>query len=67
MNYIDFEVYRKRGRGWQYLGEYYAEDSNKAARAAGYVHNCKVLGVRPAGTNINLVVYRFLYIPFITG
>lgn len=64
---MDFEVFRKRGKHWQYLGTYWGKDSSEAARKAGYVHNCKVLGVRPAGTPCKLFVHRFQYTPTLTG
>lgn len=64
---LTFEVYRKRGKHWQYLGSYDATDSIKAARKAGYIHNCKVLGIRPADTSLPLFVHRFTYTPSITG
>jgi len=44
---MSFEVYRKRGKSWEYLGAYDATDSRKAALRASYVHNIKVVGVRP--------------------
>lgn len=64
---LAFEVYRKRGRGWEYLDIYHETDSRKAARHAGYVHNLKVLGVRPESSTIKLQVFRFQYVPSITG
>jgi hypothetical protein len=65
---MNFEVYRKRGRHWEYLGVYdKMEDSNKAARKASYIHNIKVVGVRPEGSRDKILVYRFQYVAGITG
>jgi len=64
---MNFEVYRKRGRYWEYLGVNNAADSEKAARRAGYVHNLKVVGVRPDGSNAKLFVYRFKHVPTLTS
>ncbi len=60
---MGFEVFRKRGKHWQYLGVYHEVDSQRAARKAAYVHNVKVLGVRPECTHCKLLVYRFPYVP----
>lgn len=65
--WIDFECYRKRGKGWQYLGTYEGEDSHKAARKAAHIHNLKVVGARPSDTNVKLFVYRFENVPHLTG
>lgn len=60
---MNFEVYRKRGKHWQYLGEYTALSSHGAALVAGYIHHIKVLGTRPANSRIGLIVHRFKYVP----
>jgi len=64
---LTFEVFRKRGKAWQYLGTYDGKDSVVAARKAGYIHGCKVLGIRPADTQCKLFVHRFKYTPGLTG
>ncbi len=62
-----YDTYRKRGKHWQYLGERDAETMRGAALQTGYVHNCKVVAVRPAGSRDKLYVYRFLYVPLLTS
>ncbi len=63
---MNFEVYRKRGKGWEYLGEYDRPDGIKAAHQASYIHNIKVVGVRPAGSLIPLAVYRLKYVALLS-
>jgi hypothetical protein len=64
---IAVEVYRPRGKGWQYLGTYSARSDKGAALDAGYVHNLKVIGTRPADTDLPLRVWRFKYVPLLTS
>ena len=56
-----FSCYRKRGRNWEYLGDRTAEDSRAAALKTSYVHNLRIIGVKPAYTSdaVKLFVYRF--------
>lgn len=56
---MNFEVFRKCGRGWQYLGEWNAVDSRAAARIVNKSRRFRVIGVRPAYSTVNLYVYRF--------
>ena len=64
----NFEVYRKRGRHWEFLCVYtLMKDSNEAARRTSYVYNLKVVGVRPEGSRDKILVYRFQYVAGITG
>lgn len=63
---MQFEMYRRRGRHWQYLGERTAADSIKAARTTAYVHHLRVVGVRPAGSLDRLYVYRFKHVPLLS-
>jgi hypothetical protein len=63
---LSFEVYRKRGRNWQYLGTYRNATSRGAASAAAYAHNCKVLGVRPEDSRDKILVHRFVYVPLLS-
>lgn len=63
---LSFETYRKRGRGWEYLGlRHISKDdpdpSRKAARETSYVHHIKVVGIRPEDSRDKLWVYRFNY------
>lgn len=63
---LSFETYRKRGRGWEYLGlRHISKDDpdppRAAARAASYVHHIKVIGIRPEDSRDKLWVYRFIY------
>lgn len=58
-----FETYRKRGRSWEYLGTRDAETGRGAAQMTGYVHNLKVVGVRPEDSRDKILVYRFMYVP----
>lgn len=64
---MQFDVYRKRGRNWEYLGEYDATDSRKAALRASYAHNIKVIGVKPAYSNAKLFVYRLQHVATLTS
>lgn len=64
---MGFEVYRKRGRHWQFIGRYIAEDSLKAARHASYVHNLKVVGVRPEGSLVKVFAYHFRFVHNLTS
>jgi hypothetical protein len=59
MSYVNYETYRKRGRGWQYLGERSAATMRGAALQTSYVENCRVVAVRPAGSTDKRYVYRF--------
>lgn len=61
-----FDTFRPRGKHWEYLGEREAVDSKKAATTTAYVHNLKVVGVRPAGSNVPLLVHRFVYVPLLS-
>ena len=60
---LRFETFRKRGRGWEYLGERDARDSRSAALQTGYVHHLRVVGIRVADTPGKLQVYRFIHVP----
>jgi hypothetical protein len=64
---MSFEVYRRRGRGWQLLDIRRARDSRGAALMSGYAHNCRVLGVRPEYSGAKLFVYRFKHVPSLTS
>lgn len=69
---LSFETYRKRGRGWEYLGlrQVSVKDpdpSAKAARSASYIHNIKVVGIRPEDSRDKLLVYRFKHIHTLTS
>lgn len=69
---LAFETYRKRGRGWEYLGlRHISKDdpdpSRAAARAASYVHNIKVVGIRPEDSRDKIWVYRFKYVMTLTS
>jgi len=57
-----YETYRKRGRGWEYLGERDANSMRSAALHTSYVHNIKVIAVRPAGSRDKKYIYRFKYV-----
>ena len=57
---MNFETYRKRGRHWEYLGIRSAGDSRAAALQTSYVHNLRVVAVRPEDSRDKLLVYRFL-------
>lgn len=48
---LTFEVYRKRGRHWQYIGNYDGQDSVKAARKAGYKAYLPLILPRYAGVH----------------
>lgn len=56
---LAFETFRKRGRNWEYLGERSATEMRAAALQTSYAHHIKVVGCRPAHTNLTLHVYRF--------
>ncbi len=61
---MNFETYRKRGKGWEYLGiQRNAVDSRAAALRAGYIQGIKVVGVRPEGSRDKIYVHRFTYVP----
>ena len=60
---MTFETYRKRGKGWEYLGTRRSANSRSAAQQAGYVHNLKVIGVRTEYSRDKILVYRFQYVP----
>lgn len=60
---LSWETYRKRGRGWQYLGTRQAETMRGAALATGYVHHIRVVAVRPEDSRDKLYVFRFKYTP----
>jgi len=60
---MNFETYRKRGKGWEYLGVVSAETCRDAAQMIGYIHNLKVIGVRPEDSRDIIQVYRFLRVP----
>lgn len=63
---MQFDTYRKRGKHWEYLGSRSAETSRGAALKTGYVHNLRVIGVRPADCPaVKLFVYRFKYVPMV--
>lgn len=66
---LEFSVYRKRGRGWEMLySSVRARSSRAAALDAGYVHNIKVVGVRPVDCHaVPLQVFRFHYTPTLTS
>lgn len=64
---LNFEIYRKRGRGWEYLGIMNGRTSRIAALDAGYIHNLKVVGVRPEDSRDKILVYRFKYVPTLTS
>lgn len=64
---LRFEVFRKRGRGWQYLGEWEATDSKKAGRLASHYRRVRTVGVRPAGSSAEMFVYRFKLMPLGAG
>lgn len=53
-----FEIYRKRGKGWEYLGKVNRTDSLKAAHYASYVYHIKVVGVRPEDSQDKILVHR---------
>jgi hypothetical protein len=59
----NFETYRKRGKGWEYLGVRSARDSRSAALSTGYVNHIKVVGVRPEDSRDKIQVFRFKYVP----
>ena len=56
---MNFEVFRKCGRGWQCLGEWNAVDSRAAARVVHKRRGFRIIGVRPAYSAAKLFVYRF--------
>ncbi len=62
-----FEVYARRGKGWQYLGIYEASTCRVAAHNAGYAHSRRYLGVRPEDSLDTLLVHRFMYTPTLTS
>lgn len=65
---LEFEVYRKRGKHWELLyPSLRATDSRKAALHASYVHSLKVIGVRPAGTNLKIFVTRLQHVATLTS
>lgn len=60
---MNFETYRKRGRNWEYLGiRTGVENSRSAALQTSYVHNLKVVGIRPEDSKDKILVYRFKYV-----
>lgn len=62
---MQFEVYRKRGKGYQLLATVRESDSRRAAIHVGYVHGCKSLWVRPADSNAKLIRHKFNSTPFL--
>lgn len=60
---ISFETYRKRGRGWEYLGCRKAESDRSAALITGYVQHVRVVGVRPKDARIPIRTFRFDFYP----
>lgn len=60
---MNYETYRKRGKGWEYLGiRRHCRDSRSAALQTSYVHNLKVIGIRPEDSKDKILVYRFKYV-----
>jgi hypothetical protein len=64
---ILFETYRKRGRGWQYLGDRYAKTMRGAALMTNHCDNAKVIACRPAGSRDKIYVYRFANVASLTS
>lgn len=66
-HYVNYEVYRKRGKGWQYLGIYGHYTMRAACLDAGYVNSCKILKARPEGSRDKFYIFRFDYVPLLTS
>lgn len=56
---VRYDTYFKHGRNWIYCGERTARTARSAALSTSYVQGRRVIGIRPAGSEVKLWVYRF--------
>lgn len=55
---MSFEVYRRRGHGWQLLTTVSASSSISAAKAVKRTHGGRKFGVRPEYSHAKLFVHN---------
>jgi hypothetical protein len=59
LSVMAFEIYTRKGHGWQYRGIAYGNDSLEAATAAHKHYRSNIVAVRPEDSRDKKLIYRW--------